>query len=890
MRITCPECSSKLKASPKHYGKLVKCPKCRHGIPIPIPDDQQANDSARLQTAQPKRAPQPAPPAQASPKKVPSAEVPATAPIAPKTNKVTSIPQAAKPAAKTRSSIPLVAIIASAVVLLGTLIGAGAFFMWPKGDAAKLPSASTTPNVAVATPEVTDDSSKEEVASVVAKTSTPEPEPSAPPIRAIEYLPGPTGTLTVYETRIRYEARGEEPVEARGDLLYESLGSASSEKGHSSFFKGKKMAASEHVTGLGIPGSRVIVPLRTVQKADRIELEFGGNKYSGEVVAEYKKENIAVIDYAGPDFAAPKLSGADETSEHLYAARVLVDGGIESLVGVTAMRKPNSSGMGYVRKGYIPSVWRSGVLVEPWGTVAALLYEDNAKVKKIPMSKIVPRFEAGTFELKVLEPSSAEETIAQTAKNLVKVSVSRSPSVDKEFMVEMQYAFDRPSSSGQKKNMLRLGPNTGVSKISFPGSKSLVANRYPRKITIGPSGTASGDGHINYGDFYPPGAFNMQAAPFFKIESGRRRWRNSEGWFAVGSGQNIVAESRIDSFRKNAAKQEGLRLYKLIVDNEVIKDEVDLATIKRVWSAEEVDLLTLTPKSDQSTKDDGVNSLQFEATQFVDFSRTAGKVIRSRTTGKFSRGESSASFEFDLELLNQENAKTQIANLYRETDHASHPTTRRAKPEVLARIAENLKSERTETRNSAIELLNFFKPESNAAISQAITADYKARFDTGFGGNHRWHANNARRAGRNWVLTEHVPDVLQNYANREKGKATFALELLLMHPRLEDRFLADVEALVASDLESPHARTVLTLKYPDLLEPTCEKYLGSLTSDYHKSNKAIDILGDYGTSKSVEILERYSEKLGQRGRTKDEQKKIAKAIEKIRSRKSESGT
>ncbi len=112
-----------------------------------------------------------------------------------------------------------------------------------------------------------------------------------------------------------------------------------------------------------------------------------------------------------------------------------------------------------------------------------------------------------------------------------------------------------------------------------------------------------------------------------------------------------------------------------------------------------------------------------------------------------------------------------------------------------------------------------------------------------------------------------------------------------MHPRLEDRYLADVEALVASDMESPHARTALSLKYPDLLESTCEKYFESLTSNFHKSSKAIGILGDFGSARSEALrsLSAYSEKLGQYGRTR-ELKKTAEAIEKIRSRESNSGT
>jgi len=125
-----------------------------------------------------------------------------------------------------------------------------------------------------------------------------------------------------------------------------------------------------------------------------------------------------------------------------------------------------------------------------------------------------------------------------------------------------------------------------------------------------------------------------------------------------------------------------------------------------------------------------------------------------------------------------------------------------------------------------------------------------------------------------------------SYKDQKKASTTPLMELLMVRPRLSDAYLSDLTQIAAAGFDSPATSVVLVEKYPDLLEPACIEFLGSLNKSFRDGNKPLKLLKQFGTSKSLATLEALAKRMSSQSSAKHQLNLTLEAIEQIRSRES----
>ena len=137
---------------------------------------------------------------------------------------------------------------------------------------------------------------------------------------------------------------------------------------------------------------------------------------------------------------------------------------------------------------------------------------------------------------------------------------------------------------------------------------------------------------------------------------------------------------------------------------------------------------------------------------------------------------------------------------------------------------------------------------------------------------------------RHWVMPEQVPDILLSYKSKDDADVEPLMELLMLRPRIADSHIEDLQEVASRDF-GPATVRVLTSKYPEQLEPACIRALESDPLQYKAVMAAAKLLGDYGTTKSIDALQQVTtKKVGSKRGKKRVEKEVEIAIEKIKSR------
>lgn len=902
MRVVCPGCSAKLKATPRLFGKVLKCPKCSHAIQVPTSDE--GDNGSRLSSAAPKRRVSVACSACNGKVRIPESKVGTTAkcphcgamasfnlPVAPAVvSQVTppiensistpssaaaghaeNVKQTSASSEKPSGGSGLrIAAFVGAILTVGTLIGVAAFLLRPSDDDNRNANRNESSNIsAVASSNSTatpvDTKSEVDVSSAKPNADPIVNEPNAPAYPPIKFDFGGLQSLTGYKASIKYQKGDEKPIVTNGHLIYETISGESRTRRKNS---SRRLPTTEILTGLGIPGNRVLVPWSMTQSPEKIEIEYDGKKYSAEAIEEFRKEGFTVLDFEGPDFPPPKTFKVDEFYGRVNALRVETGGDVDAIVEVEGGSNPF---------GNMPKTWQSSVLYKHWGTVAGLMYRENKRARVIKLSTILEHIDAEAFEFVSPNATSIDEVVANAKKNLVKVTVERPPEEGETIFLASQYSFDPlPDESTANSNSRRIPGQSSRSRksIKFP-SFDMRRQSELRKLELLPSGNFAYN-KSNRQNWFPPGILSIEESVVFELQPGSKAWQQEIQYFAphgkIKSGYSHAGTG----ISKKPPYDESGKIVRLIIQNEITEEDDNSAKVTRVFAIEPHLPKEEVPESNSTSSE--TTEFEFEAVQQIAFDKVSGKVVKSLLTGNVAMDGFKANFEFAFDLLNSKQTKAILRKKDLHDESAKRAADIDLKPNVIPKLAAGLKSEQKRERQDTVSWLNGFRPKPNKEISRALAVDFAENFE---------NSREAWQACRNWVLPEQVPDILLSYKDQYDSDPTALMELLMVRPRIPESYLPDLTKIAAASFKSPATSCVLISKYPDLLEPACIEYLSSINGKFHKGEAALKLLKDYGTAASLETLEALAERIGTQKVRKRQRELTMEAIEQIKLRESD---
>ena len=852
MKVVCKGCSARLKATPKLFGKVVKCPKCRLPITVPLPAESNDLSPSQDTTPPPASAPkrptteQPAPKQSTTeqpttepteqPTTEPTLEQPTTEPTTESTREPTQkkTPKnqpAVKSKRKTGSSKPKSAVKTILIALAFIALGVGALLYFsPAGSEEAKTDPKIVPGSSAATTEVVD----------VPPKKIPQ-KPKVP--RPFEFYFGNPNSLTAYEAIIKCSAEGEKPVSTKGEMVFVTLAPQGMTP---------DLPALEVFTGLGIPGKQILVPHEQIEQADQISVTFQNQKYSAKVIERFPEEGFSVLSYDGPDFSALRISPVSEVNGEVNVLQFDPLGELETLVNVEFSKGSDGRSLANINR-----PWQSAVLYKQWGTVAGIAYKNDESNSVVGMSQITKHFEQNAFTIQTINSPSVEKVLESARENLVEVTVQRPKQNEDEIMLTYMHEFNTRRGS----DVIHFPGFDMMSKVESKQQKILKSGK-----TVEP---------LSLNAMFPPGIFSGEDLTLFEIEKDKQTWKEDDKFFRLQKGES---PEFISATSASETQINGATIYKLTARNRVLEREAKYVKVERVFS--------VVPFQTNPAQADEAEAFKCDAVQLIGFDLTEGKVASTFVKGSFVRDGLKVSLEMKLDLVDNARALAAFSDIAHNQEAAGNAPTKKLDPKEVSNLIANLNSSNGGAFKAGVTSLNAIRSEPNAKISNSVVSNLR---------EYAWNSA-GRNLCRNWIVESDLPRVLSAAMPQRKiGRTGYipdflektenqllVLDLLMLHEPVSSSSLDNVKQIFKSSLDqnSEAVCDVLFFKYPTLLDSICMDYLKNDPKSESSVKVVTRLLGIAGTPSSIEQLQSIAQKANP-----DVAASIQSAIEKIKTRK-----
>lgn len=621
----------------------------------------------------------------------------------------------------------------------------------------------------------------------------------------------------------------------------------------------RKRWSREWITGLGVPGKRVLTSSLSIAGASKLFVHIDGKKYPAEIDKELP-HGVVLLSHDGPDFPAvladdsgltfvdyPMVLSIDNYGEIVkHYPRVNIPVGNLPTISIRGGR-PRARPFVTIQPDPLPHQACGGIIIQPWGRIGGLLVESNDSSQLmfrgsriVSVASFADRIrDAKCFDVEAPSNTYSFDSVESSlGKNLVRVEIERDP--DKGSVMAMRYDLELIS---QSRIPVKRDP---MERVFFPPVRANHGMCY-----LNPFGKLvhMQSDRSKLEQLQMPALLgDVNFIPFIGMLSDDKKEWQSERKFSIVPRGDFFCRKEIANDSDWRRVPESARGYERS-STKIVDNSDQEANLERQFS-----IFSESKLSIDGTVEPPM--LLVEGVQKIRFDKVKGLVAEAVANGTFEYADSrKLSFEFEFRLLDDQTAagrfRTQTAK------HAGRPRKVRDSParvdprqeltdELRGEILQKIQSEERRNVEEGLVLLATCYPTKDPKFSQLLCENLES-----------FAAFRVKRLLLYWVLPTDMPKLLSVWRSLDKLKKQDALisesvlSLVELHPRVPANQVDAIKELLQGRF-SPQVSRILARQYPELIEPMLLPLLGA---DWVNVD-LVKFLGKHGTQKSVEVLSR----------------------------------
>ena len=340
---------------------------------------------------------------------------------------------------------------------------------------------------------------------------------------------------------------------------------------------------------------------------NQIDVKIAGQTWPTTYCKHFEEQNFAVLSYEGPDFSPPVIANLNEMFAPQHIASVTKNGTFLSKFEI----ETDNGGPKTASLRGLPKNWKQGgVAFKDWGTISGLVSRNSTLISMAIIAQAL-RKEKDTFITQATPTAQPLNEVVQTInKNLVCVSIKRSPNPDKPQRAFLNTLFE---TNGKLQSQPLLWKVEDKSKISGITDQGIVSSA--RKSDL-------------------PGLLgSAMSIGFVQLESGKYKWSREQ--FIVISTSHLGTSYVIEPMTKWDKFKNSTR-----------------AILHHDYSVESYDeanrVVTITHKINIKPEKDV--AIRLSAVETIKFDLRKGLVVESSLIGKLTSNLPEALDEIDVKM------------------------------------------------------------------------------------------------------------------------------------------------------------------------------------------------------------------------------------------------